>query len=180
MGKHTPMEPGTSRSVADTLAEAEQDHFLDCPDPDIALRSAAFLLDVIFFSLGSTAIHHLSSAMMSFHSAISGWLSEPLTSFIPLLILYASWSLRTVAAFLYFVWSLCRFGGTPAKLLLGLRVVDSTHGGYLSLSQAVTREIIGKLFFGWLMLFTLSQVATHRGKAFQDWLAKSTVKKVHG
>jgi uncharacterized RDD family membrane protein YckC len=180
MGKYTPMGPNQSRSVVDTLNEAELDHWLDCPSADIALRSAAFLLDVIFFSLASSGIHHLSSAAISLHNVVSSSFSEPLGSFIPLLILYASWSVKTIAALLYFVWTVCRFAGTPAKLLLGLRIIDHSHGGHLSMGQAVRREIIGKLFFGWLMLFTLPAVSTHRGRAFQDWIANSTVKKVHG
>jgi uncharacterized RDD family membrane protein YckC len=180
MGKHTPSEKKQKRTVFETLTEAEQDHWLDCPDADLPLRSAGFLLDVIFFSIASSGIHHLSGAVLSLHNAVASSLTEPLSSFIPLLILYLSWSLKTIAGFLYFVWTVSRFGGTPAKLLLGLRVVDSSHGGKLTLGQAVLREVVGKFLFGWFMAFTITGVATGQIRAFQDWLAKSVVKKVHG
>lgn len=128
MGKHTPVDPKPAPSVAATLTEAEHDHWLDCPDADIVIRSAAFLLDVIFFSIGSTGIHNLSLAAMSLHQALASALDETLYVLIPLLVLYVSWTIKTVAAVLYFVWAQSRFGGSPAKLLLGLRVVDNSDG----------------------------------------------------
>ena len=46
MGTYIPAGPTRKRSVSDTLVEAEEEHFLDCPNADFFIRLAAALLDI--------------------------------------------------------------------------------------------------------------------------------------
>lgn len=84
-------------------------------------------------------------------------------------------------AYVYAVWTVATFGGSPAKLLLGLRVLDATSGQKLSIPRVILREIIGKalglaLLGGGLLMPLMRQ--DHR--SLHDLLSQSVVKRVHG
>ena len=41
----------------------------------------------------------------------------------------------------FFIWFVMRFGGTPGKLIVGIRIVD-TRGRFLNLNRAMRRELV--------------------------------------
>jgi uncharacterized RDD family membrane protein YckC len=184
VGTYVPSGPRKGRSVADALLEAEEDHLLDCPSADFAIRMAAFLLDGILCWLAYTSIRHISSALGTFAANLPNMqggaqgfpLSDPEG-----LALYIAHVLQLSFLYLYLVWSVSRYGGTPAKLLLGMRVVDANTGQRLSLPRAMLRELVGKaagIISGGFGL-GLPLVRSDK-RAMHDLLAKSVVKRVHG
>jgi hypothetical protein len=68
MGKENPSRFRNSKSVVQTLEDAERDHFIDCPNADITYRTAAFLLDCILFSLAHSGV---SQTLATFWSVVS-------------------------------------------------------------------------------------------------------------
>ncbi len=180
MGTYSPAQRKKKRSVADTLLEAEREHLLDCPNADLPIRSAAFLLDLIFVSLGSSGIHSLIEALKTSIPLLLGIVSEPSAPLVILGITYLSWLLKTAAIYLYFVWSVMRFGGTPAKLLMGLRVIHIETGDRLDYREAVVREIGGKFLTTLSILGPLFSLRRPDRRMLHDLLARSTVKNVRG
>lgn len=180
MGTYIPLTRKKRKSVADTLLEAENEHYLDCPNADLPLRSAALLLDLILFSLATSGVHQLVEALRVLLPMVLGGVPETTVPLISLWTSYFSWMLKTAAFYGYFVWSVIRFGGSPAKLLLGMRVVDVHSGGRLDYHQAVVRETVGKVFG--LLLLAGPVVALFRPdrRCLHDLVTASTVKKVRG
>lgn len=180
MGTYTPSKPEPRKTLADTLRDARNDHFLDCPDADFPSRAAAFLLDLIFFSLTTTAIHQLGQTIISSLVALSAGGDAATSSMSLLGIAYASWILKSIACWTYYVWTLPQFGGSPAKLLLGLRVIDQDHGDYPSFGRAFFRECLGK---GLGVITGTSVVPLLRIPSktpFHDWITRTRVKRVQG
>lgn len=169
------------------LNEAEQEHLLDLPVADPFQRGAAGLLDCIMaFLLGSGVDHagnaiftHLSNLKVTF--SFSPALSESkITTFI---IENAGLMTRMGAigckiGFLIFAfgWLVHKFGGSPAKLLLGLKIVDLRSGKPLQVNQALLRQavLIGT-FPGVLAAFIRKDK-----KTMHDVLTGTSVRKVHG
>ena len=180
MGTHLPAQRKRRRSVADTLLEAEHEHYLDCPNADMPIRSAALLLDLILFSLASSGIHHLVETAKNSIPALVGAVSEPLQPSVVLAITYFAWLLKTSAVFLYFVWSLMRFGGSPAKLLMGLRIIDVDTGERLDYRQAILREMVGKVLGGVFLISPLVALTRQDRRGLHDWISNSVVKRVRG
>ncbi len=180
MGSYTPADKDKKQTISDTLAEAEADHLLDCPNADYLIRATAVVLDAILFWIAWTVIHHVCIAIgNSLGSAIND-AQNPLTD-PRAWMRHISWGFKTLLVYLYFVYSVVRFGGSPAKLLLGLRVCDESTGKNLSLSQAFLRELVGKgislLSAGIGLLITIAR-KDHR--LFHDLLSRSVVKRVQG
>ncbi len=167
--------------MVETLLEAEQEHYLDCPNADVPIRSAALLLDVILFSLALSGIHHLiETVKASIPLVVTSFALPQNAGVLALGVAYFSWLLKTAALVLYFVWSIMRFGGSPAKLLMGLRIVDAKSGEKLTYPRAFLREALGKPI-GVLTLFgALTSLIRPDRKAAHDLLSGSVVKKVRG
>lgn len=168
------------RSVADTLREAEHEHYLDCPNADLPLRTAALLLDLILFSLASSGIQHLINTIKNTVPVLLGGFSEPATPAVLLGVSYLAWLLKTLALFLFFVWTVMRFGGSPAKLIMGLRVVDANSGELLDYQRALLRETAGKVLGAAILVGPLSALFRPDRRALHDLLSGSAVKKVRG
>ncbi len=183
MGKYLPSPPRRKRSVTSALTEAEEDHLLDCPNADFFIRLGAFLLDLILLTLILAGIRHLQIVSASV-----------LDSFMELRYVPMSWghSFRVLSGvvfglfrlwffYLYVFWTTTARGGTPAKLLMGLRVVDQETGRNLSFPRMIVREMIGKpaglipMGYGILMALFRKDKRT-----FHDLLSRSVVKRVHG
>jgi uncharacterized RDD family membrane protein YckC len=47
-----------------------------------------------------------------------------------------------VSAVLTMAWFNHRFGGSPGKCLLGLKVLNAKDGSYMNLAQAITRVVL--------------------------------------
>ncbi len=168
------------RSVADTLREAEHEHYLDCPNADLPLRTAALLLDLILFSLASSGIQHLVNTVKNTVPVLLGGFSEPATPAVLLGVSYLAWLLKTLAVFLFFVWTVMRFGGSPAKLIMGLRVVDAENGELLDYQRTLMRETLGKILGTVFLVGPVMPLFRADGRALHDLISGSAVKKVRG
>lgn len=189
MGSYVPMDEKPNRSVAETLREAEEDHFLDCPNAEVRLRVAALLLDCLLSALALSGLQHLCTALQTH----LGHLPIPATtdhgSFSSFLITlntnayyisnYLFIGLKVAFAYFYFVWSLAFAGGSPGKLLMGLRVIHFTHGTVPHFSAALLRETTK--VFGIALIFGIFPALTRPDRrAMHDLVGKTIVKRVHG
>jgi len=167
------------RSLADTLNEAEEEHFLDCPNADFLLRAAAYLLDLIFLFLLFSAIKHLFTVIVA-----SPFLGQPeqLSEDVKVLLALSRIGSETLVIYFYFIWTLTVYGGSPAKLIFGLRVVHAETGEKLSFFQAIIREVFGKTFCNsaTLGIGFLLPLFRDDARALHDLLSRSLVKKIHG
>ena len=173
MGKYIRTDPGPKRSVERALQEAEEEHYLDCPPADFWIRAAAIFLDIIFLFIIITAVHRifevLNGALVA-RNAID-WL---------VLSLSVERATQALVFYLWNLWCVTQFGGTPAKIILGLRVIDRESGQKLSFGQTLLREVIGKIILcgltfgiGFLLpLYRTDDLTLH------DIVARSTVKRV--
>lgn len=143
MGRYVRGRRGTRPSVADALQQAEEDHFRDCPDAGFLIRAAACLLDLIFLFLALSTVNRLGIAAAALGYA--GMESAPADGRLPALYSAFLVAVDATLAYFYTVWTVLRFGASPAKLLLNLQVIDSRTGGRLGIHQALLREWVGKL-----------------------------------
>jgi len=171
------------RSVATALMEAEEDHLLDCPNADFFIRFGAFLLDLILMTLILTGLEKLCSAAANIALTISqeAWIPRLSHTHVTTAVRFGFQLLRIWLIYLYFLWTTMSYGGTPAKLLMGLRVIDIHNGKNLGLFRLLVREIamkmVGLLLFGlgFLMVFFRKD-----RRALHDLVCHSVVKRVHG
>lgn len=171
-----------TRSINDTLSEAEHDHFLDCPNADLFIRIAATLLDGILFFLLASGVEHSSSAIAGASAQISKifFAASVNSQEIQQIVLVGAQVFQFVLGYLYFFITVTLFGGSPAKLLLGLRVLDASSGKKLTPVRAMARELlrgIGLMAGGigpLLALLRKDHLALH------DLTTNTVVKKVHG
>ena len=175
----------STRSVVDsTLLEAEEAHVADRPNADPYVRFAALTLDAMFFYLVYSASNGLATAL-------SAHLANVPTTFLPHITTYVAnhpiWISNHIfllvnLGFFYLqtIFLVTHFGGSTAKILIGLRVVHLPSGRKLSLQEAMFRE----WFWRPLSLFTLGGAAAtlfrKDRKAFHDLMTHSSVKRVHG
>ena len=157
------------KTVSDTINEAEDDHFFDCPSADFRARAAAILLDSIFlFILG----YGLNSVFRTLGVALESDIN--LSALLPSVKL----AIEAVIGYAY-LWSIHQWGGSPAKILLGLRILDIGSGRKLRMSKVLLRECLFKplsliSIVGMLMpLFRVDRLALH------DLFAGSVVKRIH-
>ena len=178
MGTYRRQAPHRAKTISEALNEAEDDHFLDCPDADFWIRTGAILLDGIFFYLLWNGIKHTFSSMgpaVVAYFNLNAILPLPMEQIVPFFIHVAHGFLY----FSYFCATLAQFGGSPGKLLLGLRVVDAKTGGKLHFGRAIVRELFGKvlstlpLAIGWGMVLIRTDM-----RALHDLVAGTTVKRV--
>lgn len=171
MGIYIRGKPRPRRSISDALDEAEEDHFLDCEGADLVTRLAALLLDLIFLFLIHSAIQRTSLIATSYFSTTGTFLvgfAEPF--FL---------TIESIGIYFYCVWTVVRLGGSPAKLLFHLRVIDAQTGQRLSLRRAVVRELIGKYFTcGIFIVGFLWPLLRSDRRALHDLVAGSVVKKI--
>lgn len=177
MGVYVPPKPKRPKSVSETLLEAEEEHFLDCPDADALTRIAAFVLDGIFLFILATSIKRILMAVV-----LIPLLGSPERASREAIVLFNSVQIAVQVMLFYIinVWSLNAHGGSPAKLIFGLRVINRGTGQRLTLFQAVLREFVGKILlepltcgFGLLL-----PVLRKDARTLHDIVANSEVKKV--
>lgn len=176
MGKYTPSPKIRRRSISETLDEAESEHFLDCPNASFGPRLAALLLDTIFLFL-------LLSGIEKIISVLTGIFVEDPFALSPsthALIQSIKIALMVVAYHYSQIWAVVVYGASPAKLILGLRVVHASTGQNLSLSRALLREALLKplLFVLTAGLGSLAPWLRADHLAFHDMGSKSVVKRV--
>ena len=138
MGKYQPSKPRRPRTLEDLLSHAEQDHLLDCPNADFKVRAAAKVFDLILLWIvysGIGQVTKVASLIGSQWGMLSADQLFPLDSFLKT-------TLRILVGYFYLIAIVSLWGGTPGKLLLGLRLIDATTGAHLSILQAVTKLVI--------------------------------------
>ncbi len=181
MGTYRPYRARKRRSVADTLREAEHEHFLDCPNADFLQRLGALTLDIIFYTLIVSALRNLElSAVAAIPSLTESFgmaeLSPIFLFWLPTVII----TLKCLGLYYYYLWPLRSYGGSPAKLLLGLRIVNERTGEPPDLPQILLREIIGKpLSLVTVFGAALALVAEDK-RALHDRISNTVVKRIHG
>lgn len=177
MGTYLPQKSRKKRSISQALREAEEEHLLDCPNADPAIRTAAFLLDIIFLYLATSSLERIIQAVLHV-PFLGGWLWNSAQGMAALNI--AVKSFQIAALYYAAIWSVYRFGGTPAKLIFGLRVVDASTGQQLSFLQTVLREIFGKAFLISMTVGTVLVIPIIRRDhlALHDIASRSVVKRL--
>jgi len=191
VGSYLKAQKSRKRTVTETLIEAEEDHLLDCPNADFSLRAAATLLDIILFFLAYSGLKHLCNALNThlahFQMPFPGAGAPKLQLLLFQLSLHHETFSQTVLlllrislAYFYFVWALAYAGGSPGKLLLGLRVIHSQTGRYLNFFHALARELGGKIVSVVTLYGFFSPFLRKDKKALHDIVFRTSVKKVHG
>ena len=105
-------------------------------------------------------------------------LREPAGKLVKHIVVEAVHDIRPVKGNdLYLILSVTNWGGTPAKLLLKLRVVDAHSGQNLSFFRTVLREIVGKVV-GFFVLGFIWPLFRKDKRAFHDVISNSAVKQV--
>lgn len=179
MGKYIPSPRQAAKTIAEMLREAEDDHYLDCPDAEPLARAAAFVLDIIFLLILWGAFTRIYRAVI-----VNGIVRSLFPNFTPeftILLNAVEIAMEAVLLFYFLVWPTSNFGGTPAKLLFGLRVIDSDTGHTLNIVRAALREIVGKLVVVPLTLGYGAAMIKLRldRRGLHDVFSGSSVKRVH-
>jgi len=177
MGIHLPAKDRPKTTIKGALQAAEEDHYLACPTADFLTRAAALTLDVVFFFLISSGVNRLWVFLLMSLIPDTGVLAVNVAALYQALLI----ATESVLVYFYLLWPVYRFGGTPGKLLLRLRIVDVDSGEKLSLQRTVFRELVGKgigvisLGFGFFLALLRQD-----GRTLHDLLAGSVVKKIFG
>lgn len=185
-----PIRSNLNSSVSDELERAEEAHLAGCPEADFTIRLAALILDCILIYVGVSGLKNLSQALGVFlnHSPTSAWA----TYLDPNLTVWLSDHSNQIAAifeitskivfvFIYAIVTTATSGGTPGKLLLGLRVLDSETGKKLSSFKALNRYLLAiATNVPSLGLIYISSQFRRDKRALHDQILRTSVKKVHG
>lgn len=160
----TPIHPDPQ--IAAAIEAAEQEHYLASPPADMFMRAGAFFLDGLFYWI-------LSSAILKVAGILSLWL--PLQSNDS-----GVWLFRITLYLAYTSAPLVYFGATPAKLLMGLRVIRKDSGKGLTWKDALIREGLGKIPS--LILLGIPAVLGFfdpQRSCFHDRIAGTVVRQIH-
>lgn len=176
MGNYIPQKQRKKKTIREALLEAEEDHYLDCPDAGALIRLAAFVIDAIFIFLALTTTTKIFRALayptadLADSSIQTKWL------------LYsAEVAFQVLCFYLMEIETLVLFGATPGKVLFGLRVINLHTGSRLSLAQAILRELVLKwcLAIASLGVSLLYPITRKDRRALYDVVTGSTVKTIH-
>mgnify|MGYP006273007337 CR=1 FL=1 len=187
------MEPAhhnLNSKIFEELERAEEDHFKNCPNAEFMIRLASTVVDLILSYLAITGLQNLSRALEVFLShAADYFISNPSIHYLGSLIATHSTdisfifeiTLKIFFVYCYYVLSTCFSGGTPGKLLLGLKVLNRETGKKLRPGEAFIRMALAALCtlasggISYLYIaFNKDQQSLH------DRLTQSCVKKIHG
>ena len=173
MGKYIPAGRESRRTLSDTLTEAENEHYLDCPNADLTPRLAATLLDGIFLFIIISSLNRLTNLLPSLFPNESVFASFAMVKSVKIALGIFAWYGSQV-------WTTANYGGSPAKLILGLRVIDAVTGANLSFFRAFSREFIGKYVItaATAGLSILLPITRRDRMGAQDIINSSVVKKV--
>lgn len=168
------------------LELAEEAHLKNCPNAEFSLRLASTIVDLILTYLATAGFQNINKALTLFFSHAIDY--APTQSSLHDLALVVSANsveisfiievcLKVFFVYFYYVVSTCFSGGTPGKLLLGLRVLNYETGKKLLPGIAFLRFGISLLSLGvsYLMIPFNKDY-----RAYHDVLTHSCVKKVHG
>ncbi len=161
---------GFRRSITDALNEAEEDHYLDCPNAEPLSRGAATFLDILFLIVLFYGINLIINA-----AAITLRISQVNYSILNAI----KFALVSTCVYVY-IWSVRALGGSPAKILMGLRIINVHSGRRLSYARAIIRELIAKPLSILCIIGILLPLIRKDGHALHDLMVGSVVKRVLG
>jgi uncharacterized RDD family membrane protein YckC len=164
-----------SHEVYEALRDALALHEKESPPADLISRAASFLLDVILVSLACSAFQQ------AFETVWSGlvYLFPVLESIPTQGTLFFLGTAKSAILFLYLFWTVSQLGGTPGKLLLGLKVIDKNTGKNLSLERVLLRELLVKPLFILSGAWLLWPVRKDKDPLHDRWV-HSTVRRIRG
>ena len=150
------------------------------PFQGVLIRGAAWLLDFAFFVAPVLLLFIKVNGIEHFETSRGGlvvFLQGPLAQLDEYEGLVAFQLLLPI----FFAWLTADFGGTPGKLLCGIRVVDAATGRHLSFGRACLREFLRYLLYfavllvGWVLaLFSVFAIAmSPQRSAIHDAIARS-------
>lgn len=184
------LHTNNSSPLSEELDRAEEDHLKNCPEADFSLRLAASLFDGILAYLAISGIQNICRAFGIFLSHIADtslnlYLSVKVVSGLQSHALelssYLEITLKLLFIYIYFIVATSISGGTPGKLLLGLRVLDVNTGKKLDTKKAFLRCFVGLLINVLSLGFIYALTALKRDRrALHDKLLGCSVKRVHG
>lgn len=185
-----PLRDSLSTSIVEELEKAEEDHLKNCPNAEFTIRLASVIVDGILTYLAITGVQKLSQAIEIFllHSASSPWAHhlssrtlEILSSKAHLAKACIEISFKVLFVYSYFIFSTSFYGGTPGKLLMGLRVLRDNSGKRLRQGEVFFRSVFAvvsnflSLGLGYVIMTIREDKMT-----YHDRFTRSSVKKVHG
>lgn len=177
-------------ALSEELEKAEEAHFKNCPNAEFSLRLASTTVDLILTYLAIAGIQNSARAFTVFLSYVPSY-----TSKVSLLFVLSKWItshasqisfltelfLKAAFVYSYFIVSTAFSGGTPGKLLFGLRVLNFDSGKKLSSWTTTVRFLVaavsGFLSCGVTYFIIFFNKET---RAYHDIITQSCVKKVHG
>jgi len=184
------LHTNNTTSLSEDLDRAEEDHLKNCPEADFSLRLAASLFDGILAYLAVSGIQNICRAFGIFLSHIADtalglYLSMKVISGLQSHALelssYLEITLKLLFIYIYYIVATSISGGTPGKLLFGLRVLDLSTGKKLDTKKAFLRCLVGLLInivsLGLVYAFTALK---QDRRALHDKLLGCSVKRVHG
>lgn len=185
-----PIRSNLNLSIEKELEKAEEAHLQTCPEADFSVRIAAFLVDCILTYLAISGLKNLGQAMNVFlyHGPSSSWgvyIGETLIAWLSQHSAQISATFeitsKVIFVFIYFITSTVISGGTPGKLLLGLRVLDSETGKKIGAAKTLTRYFLAIAFgIGSMGMIYVSGLLSADKRALHDRIVRTAVKKVHG
>jgi len=167
--------------LAHSLNDSEREHFLDCPQAELPQRLASTLLDFILFSLAVTALRHLFEMGEGIIHFTFAWAGIERLQMLLQLTQYAANVCKVLVAYFFFIWSGFKLGGTPGKLLLGLRLIDASGNSPRPLT-VLLREVVGKPLAALWMLgpYWVLRKLKKRKTMLHDQIFKTSVRRVRG
>jgi len=110
----------------------------------ILRRIAARIVDSMIVSIVSLPV----TLMLGFNSTLTnltpGGTENPLANLGALFAMQsASMVVSTVITLMYYGWFNAKKGGTPGRLVMGLKIVNAQNGTHLSYGTTILRETVG-------------------------------------
>lgn len=165
-----------ARSIEEALNRAELDHRIGCPNAELTARLGAFILDLILLFIMVSGIRHITILLVEILEPpiLSSYIFYSPTRFLQFLGISAA----LCVIYFYLIWTSMRFGGSPAKLLMGIRVIDIQSGRWLGGYQLFLRELVVKPLGLLLLIGPLVALFRKDRRSLQDWVVGSAVKRL--
>lgn len=134
--------------------EVERAHFAQCQPPAGEKRAASAFFDLVALLLASSAVSQISQVLALVLDSSSQ--AALLSAFR-----FLTWA---TAYYFYFFWCPERWGGSPGKLLFGIRVVSLKTGHYPDPAEVFIREMTKPFaYFSFISPFLIATRADRRG-----------------
>jgi len=139
--------------------------------PSFWIRLLAVIIDGFIFGIAWSIYNKIYSVFLV-NIGIQFYSLNDAHSFLEIIV---SLFISLCAHFAFFGWFYKNKGGSPGKLLFGLKVVNMATGENLNYFQTFKREIIGKTFSGFLFIGYIIAAFREDGRTLHDFFAGSKV-----